>query len=85
VIGVVSFSARCALLGETTQEFGAAAIAEVMAIGQRFAKADGHTSTKQRTIDARQNDAKTRRGRKPFVEESSVTENPLAALLKQKT
>jgi hypothetical protein len=56
-----------------------------MGIGERFAKVDGHASTKPSTTDARQNDGKTQKGRKPFAEESGVTENPLAALLKQKT
>ena len=85
MICAASFSAPCASRGEASQEFGAARNAEAMAIGQRFAKADGHANTKRRTLDVRQNDGKTQKGRKPFGEESSVTENPLAASLKQKT
>ncbi len=84
-IGVANFSALCASRGNSMQELGAAGNAEAMVIGERFAKADGHANTKPSTTDMRQNGGKTRKGRKPFVEESNVTENPLAALLKQKT
>jgi hypothetical protein len=85
VIGAASFSARCVSRDKAAQEFGAAGSAEMMAIGQRFAKADGHASTKANATEATRNDGKTQKGRKPFEEESRVTENPLAALLKQKT
>lgn len=85
MIDAASFSAPCASRDEASQEFGAARNAEAMAIGQRFAKADGHADTKRSTTDARQNDGKTQRGKKPFEKGSSVTENPLPALLKQKT
>jgi hypothetical protein len=84
-IGAADFSARCASRAEATQEFGAAGNVEAMAIGKRFAKADGDPSTKLSTIEDRQRDGKTRRGRKPIGEGSSVTENPPAALSKQKT
>lgn len=85
VTGAANFSVRCVSRDRARPGFGAAGNAEAMAIGERFAKADGHGSTKQRTIDVRQNDGKTQKGRKPSGEESSVTQNPLAALLKQKT
>jgi len=85
VIGAANSSARCTSHAEVTPEFGAAGNAEAMAIGERFAKADDHPSTKASATDAKSNDGKTQRGRKPIGRGSSVTENPLAALLKQKT
>jgi hypothetical protein len=85
VICAASFSAPCASRGEASQECGAAGNAEAMAIRERFAKADGHTSTKPSATDDKQSDGKTQKGRKPFGEESGVTENPHAALLKPKT
>lgn len=85
MIGAADFSARCASRAEATPEFGAAGNVEAMAIGKRFAEADGHPSTKLSTIEDRQRDGKTPRGRRPIGEGSSVTENPLAAFVKQKT
>ena len=85
MIGAARFSALCALRGESMQEFGAAGNAEAMAIEEQFAKVDDLASTKPSATDATQKDCKMRRGRKPFVGESSVTENPFAALMKQKT
>jgi hypothetical protein len=82
VIDAASFSARCASQDRATPEFGAAENAEAMAIGRRFAKADGHASTKPSAADAMPNVGKTQRGRKPFGEESGVTENLPAASLK---
>jgi hypothetical protein len=56
-----------------------------MAIGDRFAKVDGHASTTPNVKDAKPNDGRAQRGREPSGEESNVTENPLAVLQQQRT
>ena len=76
MIGAANFSDRCASRRGATPEFGGSA--EAMAIAERFAKADGHLSSKARATDTKPNDGKTHRGRKPFGQGFSVTENPLA-------
>jgi hypothetical protein len=85
VIDSAKFSVRCVSRDMATLEFGAAGNAEAMAIRERFAKADGHASTKQSATNAKPNDRKTLRDSKPFGEESNVTENPLESFRKQRT
>jgi hypothetical protein len=82
---VANFSVRCVSREKMSRVFGAVGSAKVALVASWFAKVDAPANTEPSTTGATQNDDKTPQGRKPSGKESSVTENPLAALLKQRT